>query len=92
MMPNWIRLEVFPYSRVGLISLMIIHVDKMMIRSLTFIIFLLKCAILMNIILLALYATIGIRQMHVLNVLWDESLGSRCLCLIYSICTWIYIW
>ena len=48
---------------------MIIHVDKMMIRSLTFIIFLLKCAILMNIILLALDATISVRQMHMLNIL-----------------------
>ena len=48
---------------------MIIHVDKMMIRSLAFIIFLLKCAILMNMILLALDATIGVCQMHVLNVL-----------------------
>jgi hypothetical protein len=83
-----VGLEVPSYGRIGLIRLVV--VQEVVVRGLTFVLFLLKSAVLVHVILLTLDAVVCVCELHV-YVLGDEALRSRCLSLIDSICAGVWV-
>ena len=81
-MDYWIRLEVFRYCCVSLISLM-----QVVIGILPFVIYLLKCTILMHVVL---DTVVSVGELNLFGFGY-KTLGPWSLRFVGSICTWIYV-